>query len=68
MRVKEDYYDNLERVKAAFPNTELIRVTDAVAWLGGITARAFYENKETRCKKIGGKWFISSVALARWLS
>ena len=30
MRVKEDYYNNLERVKEAFPHTELIRVSDAV--------------------------------------
>ena len=68
MRVKEDYYNNLERVKEAFPHTELIRVSDAVKWLGGISARSFYEDRATNCKKIGGKWFVTSVALARWLA
>lgn len=66
--VKETYYENLEQVLKAFPNTELIRVSEAVKWLGDVTARAFYEDKTTRCKKMGGKWYISRTALARWLA
>jgi hypothetical protein len=68
MRTKEMYYDNLERVITRFPNQELIPVKDAAAFLGGISPRSLYEAKNTPCKRVGGRWYITAVALARWLS
>jgi hypothetical protein len=67
-REKEDFRDNLCRVTERFPDQELIPVKDAAAFLGGISPRRLYEVKNTPCKRVGGRWYITAVALARWLS
>jgi hypothetical protein len=64
---KEDFRDNLQRVTEAFPAAELIPAKDAAGWLG-ISVRALYGVKSTPCKRVGGRYYVTAVALARWMS
>ena len=62
---KEDFRANLERITDAFPRMELIPAKDAAAWLG-IDYRALLRNGPL--KKIGGRYYVTDVSLARWLA
>lgn len=67
MRTKELYYDNLERVTDQFPGQEMIPLKLAAEWLG-IDQRALQRIKDTPAKRVGGRWYVTAVALARWMA
>lgn len=67
MRVKEDYYDNLDRITKRFEGMELIPIKRAAEFLG-IDDRRLKESKTFPIKKVCGRYFVSAVALARWMS
>ena len=66
-REKEMYRDNLERVTVAFPDRELIPLGEVARWLG-VPQRKLQNDKTALIKKFGAKYYMSNVALARWLS
>lgn len=67
MRVKEDFYDNLKRITDKFGEVELISLKRVAEYLG-IDVRRLKESRDFPLKKIGGRYYVASVALARWLS
>lgn len=67
MRVKEDHYNNLERITEKFPDRELILVGEAADFLG-CDKRTLFARKDFPLKRIGRRYYFASVALARWLS
>lgn len=36
-------------------------------WLA-VSVRALYGVKSTPCKRVGGRYYVTAVALARWMS
>ena len=68
-REKESYRDNLERLDAAFPNREMLNLTD-VSKYTGFSRRVTMERFSFTAKKAGRyyKYFISKAVLARELS
>lgn len=66
MRDKEQFRDNLERIKEKFSN-EMIPLKEASEWLG-IDQRAIQREKNTPARKIGGRWYVTQVSLARWMA
>lgn len=67
MRTKEDYYDNLARIKERFPNTELIPLREAASFLG-IDPRSLQDCRDFPLKKVCKRYYVAAVAFARWLS
>ncbi len=63
---KKDYRDNLERLSQKFTG-ELIPYLDAVKFLG-CTRKQMDNDKTFPKKKVGGRYFVTVVALAKWLS
>ena len=63
---KKDYRDNLERISARF-NGELIPLLDVVGYLG-CDKRTLMADKTFPTKKVGGRYFVTAIALAKWLS
>ena len=63
---KADFRDNLARITERF-STELIRVKEATSFLG-VDAKSLNNDKTFPQKKVGGRWYVSAVALARWMS
>ena len=64
MRTKEDYYDILERITNHFGDVALIPVAEYL----GKNEQRLRQVKDFPYKKIGGRYFITPTALARWLS
>lgn len=67
MRVKEDYYDNLQRITEKFGGVELIPIKQAAEYLG-VGERLLKESRDFPLKKVGGRYYVTAVALARWMS
>ena len=65
-REKELYRDNLERVCERF-KSEMIPLKDAADFIG-CDVRTLQSDRDFPVKKLGRKYYVSSVALARWLS
>jgi len=63
---KKDYRDNIERISARF-NGELIPILDVANYLG-CDKRSLMSDKTFPLKKVGGRYFVTVVALAKWLS
>ena len=63
---KKDYRDNLERICEKFKG-ELITLREAAEFLG-IDFRGLQTDKTFPVKKVGGRYYITVVALAKWLS
>lgn len=63
---KQDFRDNLVRITKKF-TTELIRVKDVADFLG-VDVKSLNNDKTFPQKKVGGRWYVSAVALARWMS
>lgn len=63
---KQDFRDNLVRITEKF-STELIRVKEVATFLG-VDLKSLNNDKTFPQKKVGGRWYISAVALARWMS
>lgn len=63
---KENYRDNLERICERF-KSELITLKEAAEFLG-IDFRGLQTDKSFPIKKVGGRYYVTVVALARWLS
>lgn len=64
---KELFRPQLERVLERFPQKELIPVKEAAEWLG-ISARRLYTAKGSPAKRVDGRYYVTTVALARWLA
>lgn len=67
MRVKENYYDNLKRITDKFGDGELIPIRKAAKFLG-CDVRCLFKELDFPVKKIGRCYYVTAVALARWLS
>ena len=65
-REKEDFRDNLARICERFTG-ELITLKEAAEFLG-IDFRGLQTDKSFPIKKVGGRYYVTVVALARWLS
>jgi chromosome condensin MukBEF MukE localization factor len=63
---KRDYRDNLERISKRFSG-ELISLPEVVGYLG-CDKRTLIADKTFPSKKVGGRYFVTAVALAKWLS
>ena len=63
---KEDYRDNLGRIWERFQK-ECITVNEAVEYLG-IGIKNLNNDKSFPKIKIGGRYYVTAVALAKWLS
>ena len=63
---KRDYRDNLARISEHFPG-EMIAVREAAKFLG-ISLKGLNNDNTFPQKKVGGRWYISAVALAKWMS
>lgn len=63
---KRDFRDNLARIANRFQG-EMISVRDAADYLG-ITVKALNNDNTFPQKKVGGRWYVSAVALAKWMS
>lgn len=61
------YEKNLENIYATFGRVALVPLL-AVAEFVGMNWRTLRDDKKFPVKKIGGRYYVASVALARWLS
>lgn len=66
-REKENFRDQLERIDAKFPDAETLTIEQVCTYLGRYRA-PLLRDKTFPAKKLGGKYIIPKVALARWLS
>ncbi len=67
MRTKEDYYDNLARITERFKGTELIPLREAADFLG-VDPRSLQDCRDFPLKKVCRRYYVASVAFARWMS
>lgn len=65
-REKEDFRDNLSRISERFSG-ELIPYLEACEYIG-CTRKQMDRDRSFPKKKIGGRYYVTVVALARWLS
>ena len=63
---KKDYRDNLERLGQRFTG-ELIPYLDALDYIG-CTRKQIDHDKTFPKKKVAGRYYVTVVALAKWLS
>ncbi len=63
---KKDYRDNLERLSQKFSG-ELIPFLDACRYVG-CTPKQLNTDKTFPKKKVGGRYYVTMVAFAKWLS
>ena len=63
---KANFRDNLQRISDAF-NKELITLGEACGFLG-CTPKQIHADKTFPTKKVGGRYYVTAVALAKWLS
>ena len=64
---KPMYRDNLERVLSVFGDGECIPLKKAAAWLG-IEDYNLKKDRNFPLKQIGGRYYVTAVGLARYLS
>lgn len=65
-REKEGFRDQLESLVQRFPGREAIGISDCVDILG-FDRRVLLADRTFPARKIGGKYMVPLVALARWL-
>lgn len=65
-REKIDFRDNLERISTQFEG-ELIPLRMAAAFCG-VDPRVLTQSVDSPVKKICGRYYVTAVGLARWLS
>lgn len=63
---KRDYRDNLERLSQKFTG-ELIPYLEACNYIG-CTRKQMDRDKSFPKKRVGGRYYVPVVALAKWLS
>ena len=63
---KRDYRDNLERLSQKFTG-ELIPYIQACDYIG-CTRKQMDRDKSFPKKRVGGRYYVPVVALAKWLS
>lgn len=61
------YEKNLENIYAEFGRVALIPLLAAAQFLG-VNWRTLQKEKHIDVKKVGGRYYVNSVQLARWLS
>ncbi len=61
------YEANLERIYAEFGRVALVPLLSAAVFVGA-DWRTLRDDKKFPTKKIGRRYYVGSVALARWLS
>lgn len=66
-REKELFRDNLEVVYERFGNIQFIPIADVSEFLG-IDKRALRSDPKFPVRKVGGRYFVSALALASFLS
>lgn len=64
---KETYYPALAELKEAFPGRPLLSRQEAARYLR-VDPRTLSRCKDFPLKKIGGRYVVSVVALARWMA
>lgn len=63
---RKDFRDNLERLSQKFTG-ELIPYLEACDYIG-CTRKQMDHDKSFPKKKVGGRYYVTVVALAKWLS
>lgn len=66
-REKTDYRDNLELISEEFGAVQLIPFKKAAQYCG-IDVRALQKDETFPLKKVAGRYYVTAVGLARWLS
>lgn len=66
-REKEGFRDQYRMLAERFPDKEAISVTEACSLLG-VDRRVIVETKDFPKIRLGAKYIIPLVALARWMS
>ena len=61
------YEKNLENIYEEFGRVAMVPLMGAANFIG-IDTRSLRSEKSFPLKKVGGRYFVSSVQLARWLS
>ena len=67
MSEKVMFRDHLEQVAAHFGDKHLIPIKEAAEFLG-VKADRLRESREFPAKKFEGRYYVTQVALARWMS
>lgn len=66
-REKEDYRENLNLITEHFGDGQLITLRAAADYLG-VHFRKLQNDKSFPLKKVGGRYYVPAVSLARWMS
>ncbi len=66
-REKEDYRENLRLIFERFGEVQLLPLKKVAEYCGA-DVRYLRLDKEFPVKKIGGRYYVPAVSLARWLS
>lgn len=66
-REKEDYQKNLLEIKDRFGEIQLLPLLQ-VASFCGMDYRTLLKDDAFPVKKVGGRFYVPAVGLARWLS
>ena len=67
MREKEGFRENLERINAAFPDKEMLNVSEVSRYIGLDRGKVGADWHEHFCR-VGRSKYMSKVTLARLLS
>ncbi|WP_312611331.1 helix-turn-helix domain-containing protein [Oscillibacter sp.] len=67
MREKAGFRDQYQTLRERFADREVITIEESSALLG-LDRRVLLNNGEFPAKKVGKKYIIPLVALARWMS
>lgn len=65
-REKDGFREQYDALAVRYPNVEAIDVNTCAALLG-IARNTIMGDKTFPAKKVGGKYIVTLVALARWL-
>lgn len=66
-REKESYRDNLQLISERFGGVQLIPLKQVAEYCGA-DVRTLQKDKAFPVKKVAGRYFVSAVNLARYLS
>lgn len=66
-REKEDFRENLARLTERFPGREAISIQEAAPVVGRCVKMLSYDKSFPK-RKVGNRWSVPLVGLARWLS
>lgn len=66
-REKEDFRENLARLSERFPGRDVVTIQEAAPVVGRCVKLLIYDKNFPKVK-VGNRWSVPLVGLARWLS